>query len=127
MTRGKPALEIAGQRFGRLVALERDGVIGKGAAWRYLCDCGQVVRASASEVKRGRTRSCGCAPRGWTARNLMAPPAATEAPPIVRPAPCRTCAHWRPNPAAELRGECAVGAFLRGRPWSGQCSEQAAA
>jgi len=50
--------DITGQRFGRLVAIERAGWIGREAAWRCRCDCGgeRVIRVS----ERRRAKSCGC-------------------------------------------------------------------
>ena len=60
--------DITGQRFGRLVAIERLGFVRIGAPekqqtktiWRFRCDCGnEVVRKSANAI-RGDTLSCGC-------------------------------------------------------------------
>lgn len=31
--------------------------------WSFLCDCGNMIEASASDVKLGRIKSCGCLPR----------------------------------------------------------------
>lgn len=28
--------------------------------WRYLCDCGSIIDVSASRVRNGQTKSCGC-------------------------------------------------------------------
>lgn len=58
--RSKP-INIAGQRFGKLVAIEPtveriDGAI----AWRFQCDCGNEKIAPGSAVKYGNTKSCGC-------------------------------------------------------------------
>lgn len=52
-------------RFGRLVFLATIGrrifPSGKSARmWRLVCDCGNTVEALASNVRTGRTRSCGC-------------------------------------------------------------------
>lgn len=53
--------DITGQRFGRLVAIERVGANArKQALWHFRCDCGGEKVAVASEVKRGSTQSCGC-------------------------------------------------------------------
>lgn len=58
MARG---IDFTGQRFGRLVAISRAGVNArKQVLWRYRCDCGGEKVAVASEVKRGKTQSCGC-------------------------------------------------------------------
>lgn len=56
------AVDITGQRFGRLIARERAAdVIYSGrpfTAWR--CDCGASSVATASRLTRGLTKSCGC-------------------------------------------------------------------
>lgn len=54
-------IDLTGQRFGKLVALER--VIGsmdrKGAFWRCRCDCGGLTDARASNLRSGNTQTCG--------------------------------------------------------------------
>lgn len=55
------ALKIAGQRFGRLVAIGRIGRTKHGAAlWLFLCDCGRTHKSAPAPVVRGKLRSCGC-------------------------------------------------------------------
>lgn len=62
---GASATDLTGQRFGRLIALERvkadktyaDGV---GAVWRCRCDCGIELTVLARNLTSGVTRSCGC-------------------------------------------------------------------
>jgi hypothetical protein len=57
--------DISGQRFGRLVAKNREG-----KKWLFVCDCGNEKAVFATNVKRGLTRSCGCLNREITsARN----------------------------------------------------------
>jgi hypothetical protein len=53
-------LDISGQRFGRLVAVEDAGALKGQRLWRCQCDCGSehVVRLRA--LMGGHTRSCGC-------------------------------------------------------------------
>lgn len=53
-------IDIAGQRFGRLVALERR--IGKfpQAYWLCRCDCGNEGVYRQIYLRRGTTKSCGC-------------------------------------------------------------------
>lgn len=53
-------LKIDGQRFGRLVAIERTGSVDKKVMWRFACDCGALVELPATRVYRGHTTSCGC-------------------------------------------------------------------
>lgn len=54
----------AGQRFGRLVVLRRDGSKRHGkscfAAWLCRCDCGAETRVISMSLTNGDTRSCGC-------------------------------------------------------------------
>lgn len=53
--------DISGQRFGRLIAVERVGVDNRrNALWLCKCDCGgETVRAVSELSKRGN-HSCGC-------------------------------------------------------------------
>jgi hypothetical protein len=59
---GRKPLDIKGQRFGRLVALERlpENAPSGNAVWRFQCDCGRETVKTASTVKSGDTKSCGC-------------------------------------------------------------------
>ena len=51
----------SGDKYGRLTAVEYTGEVRHGnKIWRFTCDCGQICEKSASHVKRGATRSCGC-------------------------------------------------------------------
>ena len=60
MPRGGIAIDITGQRFGRLVALERDANNGKLVRFRCQCDCGDLVTVRSDLLRRGETTSCGC-------------------------------------------------------------------
>ena len=51
--------DIVGQRFERLVAIERITKNSRGY-YKCLCDCGNVVVVRADRIKEGRTKSCGC-------------------------------------------------------------------
>lgn len=52
--------DLAGQRFGRLVATDLVGA-GRGAArWRCACDCGGERVCRVDSLVCGRTTSCGC-------------------------------------------------------------------
>lgn len=57
----KRRADIAGQRFGRLVAVERVGIRSKQSLWLCKCDCGNTTVVSMSNLKVGHTTSCGCA------------------------------------------------------------------
>lgn len=53
-------IDIAGQRFGRLVALGYSPSIGTRSRWIFRCDCGTLRQINQSNVIRGLTVSCGC-------------------------------------------------------------------
>lgn len=59
--RGRPQLDLTGQRFGRLevVAFARVNR-SRNACWLCRCDCGKERVVSGHELRRGRTSSCGC-------------------------------------------------------------------
>lgn len=54
-------LALAGQRFGKLIAVSRapNGKHGQ-AYWNAQCDCGNTTVVGASKLISGHTRSCGC-------------------------------------------------------------------
>lgn len=58
-------INLTGQKFGRLLVLERvenyiqpNGTIK--ARWKCLCECGKRCIVCSSELRYGRTKSCGC-------------------------------------------------------------------
>lgn len=53
-------LDLAGQRFGRLVVQERDARRGRDAFWRCVCDCGNTIVVTGSHLNKGLTQSCWC-------------------------------------------------------------------
>lgn len=62
---GRPVIDLAGQRFGRLVAIERgpDKLSPSGqrhTRWLCRCDCGNEKLVWASRLQDGGTGSCGC-------------------------------------------------------------------
>lgn len=63
------ALELRGQRFGKLVAIAEAGRdrFGK-IQWECRCDCGGRVVTASSALSLGRTKSCGCTPGGRAGR-----------------------------------------------------------
>ena len=54
---GPAPIDLTGQRFERLTALTYTGANGM---WLCRCDCGKEKTVSGVELRRGRTRSCGC-------------------------------------------------------------------
>jgi hypothetical protein len=52
---------IAGQKFGRLLVIERAGVSKhRMALWKCVCDCGKITVVSTGTLTTGQTKSCGC-------------------------------------------------------------------
>lgn len=60
---GRKAIDLTGQRFGRLVVLERIPTpkfyANRHVWWRCKCDCGNLYETSIHNL-RTRCRSCGC-------------------------------------------------------------------
>lgn len=59
------ALDLTGQRFGRLTVLERaaNRLTAGGETkrqWICRCDCGKQIVASTMNLRKGDTKSCGC-------------------------------------------------------------------
>lgn len=53
-------LKIAGQKFGRLLAIKDVGSKNKKRLWLFKCDCGNDFTCYAKDVSNGHTSSCGC-------------------------------------------------------------------
>ena len=53
-------INLTGNRFGRLVVIERQGRIGAHAAWRCACDCGNEAIVRGDHLRHGKTHSCRC-------------------------------------------------------------------
>ncbi len=59
---GRPAIELLGQRFGRLLVVarvENDKRVDR-PTWLCKCDCGQDVTLFGGALRQGRNKSCGC-------------------------------------------------------------------
>lgn len=67
----KVRIDMTGQRYGRLVALDWAHRDASGHAhWRFACDCGAETVAHGGNVRTGRTTSCGCFHRETSAARL---------------------------------------------------------
>ena len=54
-------VNLSGQRFGRWEVIERNGYDGSGhLMYKTLCDCGSNGVVTATSLRTGRSRSCGC-------------------------------------------------------------------
>lgn len=74
IVRATPKGRVApGDRFGKLVALERTGSASYGdgshsrSVWRFRCDCGNEIERSTANLHRDgrKIHSCGCHLGGW--------------------------------------------------------------
>lgn len=55
------AIDITGQSFGRLTAVNPTGRrVGGSREWMFSCACGGSLNAPVGRVRSGNTRSCGC-------------------------------------------------------------------
>lgn len=65
-------IDITGQRFGSLVALEKDNSRhSSNTYWWFQCDCGKKVSILGKNVRNGITQSCGCSKiRDWTNQRI---------------------------------------------------------
>jgi hypothetical protein len=66
------ALNISGQRYGRLVARSDTGKRDRSgcAIWLCDCDCGAMFEAAGKELRRGHTTSCGCGRKARAAKGI---------------------------------------------------------
>lgn len=55
-------INIVGQRFGKLIVLGQTDMrsTDNRILWKCQCDCGNIHYATASDLKRGKVKSCGC-------------------------------------------------------------------
>lgn len=54
------AKDLTGQRFGKLVALEKAPSRNKHTYWLCQCDCGNKKEIQTSHLTSGASKSCGC-------------------------------------------------------------------
>ena len=59
---GRPAIDLTGQRFGRLFVVSRRPSNGHGGKprWKCQCDCGATVDIPGARLRSGNSKSCGC-------------------------------------------------------------------
>lgn len=61
MAHAKNFQDLTGQKMHRLTFLEYIGKNeSRNSRWKVRCDCGTIFEVTATSVKFGRTRSCGC-------------------------------------------------------------------
>lgn len=58
-------IDISGQRFGRLVVVKKSTLP---RLWMCLCDCGGESLSTGANLRKGKTKSCGCLAKEWAAQ-----------------------------------------------------------
>lgn len=53
-------IDLTGQRFERLIVIERVGTQRGSSLWLCKCECGNTVEVNARSLTSGNTKSCGC-------------------------------------------------------------------
>ena len=53
-------IDIKGNKYGRLVVIERDAGNSSPVKWLCRCECGKEKIVRGSDLKNGHTQSCGC-------------------------------------------------------------------
>lgn len=54
------AIDLSGERFGRLVAVRDAGTRNSFRLWECSCDCGSVCYKTSASLRHGKSMSCGC-------------------------------------------------------------------
>lgn len=62
MAKNPRLIDLSGQKFGRWTVIEQAGNSPRGAAlWLSLCICGATGHPSGTDLRSGKSTSCGCA------------------------------------------------------------------
>ena len=65
------AIDLTGNRFGRLTVLGRAGIYRGNATWLCLCRCGNETIVMGANLRNGSTSSCGCLVRQLTRQRSL--------------------------------------------------------
>jgi len=66
----RKAIDLTGQRFGRLTVIEQAPSRGHFAVWKCRCDCGVAREVRSQHLRSGSSRSCGCLAREMTRKSV---------------------------------------------------------
>jgi len=58
--KGRPIVDIIGNRYEKLSVIEFYGYDGKHTLWKCKCDCGNNIITRKNHLQNGHTKSCGC-------------------------------------------------------------------
>jgi len=56
----RQAVDMTGQRFGRLICVAPLGSSSTGMIWECVCDCGNTTKVVRGNLIHNKTQSCGC-------------------------------------------------------------------
>jgi hypothetical protein len=56
----RKAIDLIGERFGRLVAVRDVGALRSFRLWLLRCDCGAEIKRTSADVRSKKVQSCGC-------------------------------------------------------------------
>lgn len=117
-------IDLKGQKFSRLTAIE---YIGSGT-WRCKCDCGNYTNVATGNLRRNKTKSCGCLNRerqkeyeDWTGRRFGRLTVVSRAEDYVSPNGKWRSIRW--NCVCDCGNKCTVngGALKKGTTMSCGC------
>ena len=65
-------IDLVGQRFGRLVVVEKTNIRSSNGeiSWECLCDCGNKHSVFTSNIRQGNVKSCGCLRKEKAAKKI---------------------------------------------------------
>lgn len=69
-----------GMRFSRLVVISFVEVKSRRSYWQCLCDCGRITVVCGSNLRPGKTQSCGCLAKEASMLNGLKRPSRSQAP-----------------------------------------------
>lgn len=64
-------IDLTGNKYGRLMVIQRARLKSRRTMWECKCECGNTVVVSADHLKNGHTKSCGCYRRDVSAKHNM--------------------------------------------------------
>lgn len=59
-------VDVASQKFGRLIALRPSAIKANNKYWECRCECGNIAIVNGAKLRNGETKSCGCFRRDFT-------------------------------------------------------------
>ena len=64
--------EITGRVYNRLTVIQYVRTVNKASVWKVECECGKTKEVFATNIRSGKTKSCGCFKREKDAESHIA-------------------------------------------------------